>query len=132
VPGVAMTDAEGGVEGAVNVGVRGDGITTGCGRPGEVLREMGIIVLGPAVDWFPPKLFVASVLSLCSLVWLTLLTTPAVSEAIISLALMFKASLSLGSASSALEPDSEELMSSMGERGACSLFSSVAGSTGAS
>ena len=127
---MVMIEVEGGVEGVVNVGVRGGGITTGCGRPGEVLREMGIIVLGPAVDWFPPKLLVPSVLSLCSLAWLTLLTRPGVSEAIMSLALMIKASLSLGSASSAL--DSEELMSSMGERGACSLFSSVAGSTGAS
>jgi len=126
---VAIIDAEGGVEGAVNVGVRGDGITTGCGRPGVVLREMGIIVLGPAVDWFPPELLVASVLSLCSLVWLTLLTTPAVSESIISLALLIN--LSLRSASSALEPESE-LTSSMGERGACSLLSSVVGSTGAS
>ena len=124
---MVIIDAEGGVEGVVNVGVRGDGITTGCGRPGVVVREMGIIVLGPAVDWFPPKLLVASVLSLCSLVWLTLLTTPAVSESMRSLALI-KASLS---ASSALEPDSE-LTSSIGERGACSLLSSVAGSTGAS
>jgi len=124
-------DVEGGVEGVAKVGVWGDGITTGCGRPGVVLSEMGMMVLGPAVDWFPPKLLVASVLSLCSLVWLTLLTTPAVSESITSLALI-KASLSLRSASSALEPDSEELTSSMGERGACSLFSRVAGSTGAS
>lgn len=124
-----MMDADGGVEGVVNVGVRGDGITTGCGRPGEVLREMGIIVLGPAVDWFPPRLLVASVLSLSSLLWLTLLTTPAVSKSITSLALVIKASRST---SSALEPDSEELTSSMGERGACSLFSRVAGSIGAS
>ena len=130
MPGVAIIDDEGGVEG-VNVGVWGDGITTGCGRPGEALREMGMIVLGPTVDWFPTKISVGSVLSLCSLVWLTLLTTPAVSESMASLAALIKASLSLGSASSALEPDSE-LTSSMGERGACSLFSSVAGSTGAS
>jgi len=130
---VTITDAEGGVEGVANVGVWGDGITTGCGRPGVVLREMGMIVLGPAVDWFTPVLLLAvSVLSLCSLAWLTLLTTPAVSESMISLAALIKSSLSLRSASSALEPDSEELTSSMGERGAWSLLSSVAGSTGAS
>jgi len=74
---VTIVDAEGGVEGAARVGVWGDGITIGCGRPGAVLREMGMIVLGPAVDWFPLVSFVASVMSLCSLVWLTLLTTPA-------------------------------------------------------
>lgn len=128
---MAKADAKGGVEGVANVGVWGDGITTGCGRPGVVFREMGMIVLGPAVDWFPPELSVASVLSLCSLAWLTLLTTPAVSKPITSLALI-NASVSLRSVSSALEPDSEELTSSMGERGACSLFASVEGSTGAS
>jgi len=129
---VAIIDAGGGVDGVVNVGVWGDGITTGCGRPGVVLREMGMIVLGPTVDWPPAKLLVASFLSLCSLAWLTLLTTPAVSPLMISLATLIKSSLSLRSASSALEPDSEELASSIGERGACSLFSRVEGSTGAS
>lgn len=121
---MVMTDAGGGVEGLVNVGVWGDGIATACGCPGLVLREIGMIVLGVAVDWFPPSSLVASVLSLCSLVWLTLRTT--LSELMISLIAL------IISASSALEPDSEELASSMGERGACSLFSSVAGSTGAS
>ena len=129
---MVIIDAEGGVDGVVKVGVWGDGITTGCGRLGEVLREIGMIVLGPAVDWFPPKLLVASFLSLCSPAWLTLLTTPAVSPLMISLATLIKSSRSLRSASSTLEPDSEELMSSIGERGAWSLFSSVAGSTGAS
>lgn len=125
---MAIIDAEGGVDGVANVGVWGDGIAASC-----ELRGMGVmIVLGPAVDWFPLALLVASFLSLCSLAWLTLLTTPAVSESMISLAALIKSSLSLRSASSALEPDSEELASSMGERGAWSLFSSVAGSTGAS
>lgn len=85
---MAMIDAEGGVEGVVNVGVWGEGIATGCGRPGVGLREMGMIVLGPAVDWLVPGLSVAPVLSLCSLAWLTLLTTPAVSRSITSLALI--------------------------------------------
>lgn len=129
---MAMIDAEGGVDGVVNVGVWGDGITTGCGRPGVVLREIGMIVLGPTVDWFPPELLVASFLSLCSLAWLTLLTTPAVSPLMISLATLIKSSLSLRSASSALEPDSEEVASSIGDRGAWSPFSSVAGPIGAS
>ena len=128
---MAMIDTEGGVEGVVNVGVRGDGTATGCGRPGVVLREIGMIVLGPAVDWFAPELSVASDLSLCSLAWLTLLTTPAVSRSMTFLALI-NASVSLRSASSTVEPDSEELTSSMGERGTWFLFSSVAGSTGAS
>ena len=44
---MTITDAEGGVDGVVKVGVCGEGITTGCERPGEVLREMGMIVLGP-------------------------------------------------------------------------------------
>lgn len=128
---MVIIDTGGGVEGVANVGVWGDGITTGCGRPGEVLSGMGMIVLGPAVDWFSPGLLVASVMSRRSLAWLTLLTTLAVSESRRSLALI-KDSLSLRSASSALEPDSEELASSIGERGACSLFSRAAGSTGAS
>jgi len=96
------------------VGVWGDGITIGCGRPGVVLREMGMIVLGPAVDWLPLVSFVALGLSLCSLVWLTLLTTLSAST---TSPAMIKGSLSTRSASSALEPDSEELASSMGERG---------------
>ena len=126
-------DAGGGVEGAaVRVGVWADGITIGCGRPGVVLREMGMIVLGPAVDWFPlVSLLFASVLSLCSLAWLTLLTTSALSASTTSLA-MIKASLLMRSVSSALEPDSDELASSIGERGAGTLFSRVVGSTGAS
>ena len=101
----------------VKVGDWGDGITTGCGRPGVVLREMGMIVLGPGADWFPLVSFVASVLSLCSLAWLTLLAILALSASMTSLAII-KASLSTRSASSVLEPDSEELASSMGERGA--------------
>ena len=129
---MTILDAEGGVDGSVDVGVWGDGITTGCGRPGVVLREIGMIVLGPAVDWFPTELSVASFLSLCSLAWLTLLTTPAVSPLMMSLATLIKSSVSLRSVSSALEPESEEITSSIGERGAWSLFSSVAGSTGAS
>jgi hypothetical protein len=129
---VAIMDAEGGVDGAVNVGVWGDGITTGCGRPGVVLREIGMIVLGPAVDWFPLTVLVASFLSLCSLAWLTLLATLGVSPLMISLATLIKFSLSLRSASSALEADSEEVASSIGERGTWSPFSSAAGSTGAS
>lgn len=130
---MVITDAGGGVEG-VNVGVWGDGITTGCGRPGVVLRGIGMIVLGPAVDWFSPVLLVASAISRCSLVWLTLLTTLGMSAApsMRFLTALIKVSLSLPSASSALEPDSVELASSMGDRGAGSLFSSVAGSTGAS
>ena len=114
---MAIIDAEGGVEGAAGVGVWGDGITIGCGRPGVVLREMGMIVLGPAVDWFPLVSFAVSVLSLCSLGWLTLLATPGFSASTTSL-VMIKASLTTRSASSPLEPDSEELVSSMGERGA--------------
>lgn len=114
---MAMIDAEGGVEGVVKVGVRGDGITIGCGRPGVVLREIGMIVLGPGADWFPLVSLVASVLSLRSLARLTLLTTPALSVSMASL-MMEKDSLSTRSASSVLEPDSEGLGSSMGERGA--------------
>ena len=129
---MVIIDAEGGVDGVVNVGVWGDGIATDCGCSGVMLKGMGEIVLGPAVDWFPPSSSVGLFLSLCSLAWLTLLTTPAVSELMMTLAALIKSSLSLRSASSALEPDSEELTSSMGERGAWSLFSSVAGSTGAS
>jgi len=111
---VAMIDAEGGVEGVVKVGVRGDGITIGCGRPGVVLREIGMIVLGPGADRFPLVSLVASVRSLARL---TLLTTPALSASMASLR-MEKGSLSTRSASSVLEPDSEGLGSSMGERGA--------------
>ena len=47
---MAITDAKGEVDGVVKVGVCGDGITTDCERPGEVLREIGIIVLGPGVS----------------------------------------------------------------------------------
>lgn len=46
VPGVITADAEGGVDGFVNVGTWGDRTTTGRGRPGAVLREMGMIALG--------------------------------------------------------------------------------------
>ena len=119
VPGVTIADAEGGVDGFANVGAWGDGTTTGRGRPGVVSREMGMIALGPAVDWSSPELSDVSSISLCSLAWLTLLTTPAVSPLMTSLAALIKSSLSLRSASSALEPESEEVTSSIGERGTC-------------